>query len=103
MGRIYIEGCKAEKFVALCDLDWTRPTTGGVFDVHPGAKQYRDCRQMFDKEEKNFDALIIAVPDHWHAIMLMSAMRMKKHIYCAKPIAHSIGELRKIRQGLNVS
>jgi predicted dehydrogenase len=35
--------------------------------------------------------------------MLMSAMRMKKHIYCAKPIAHSIGELRKIRQGLNVS
>ncbi len=100
MGRIYIEGCKTERFVALCDLDWTRPTTGGVFNAHPSAKQYRDFRQMFDKEEKNFDALIIAVPDHWHAIMLMSAMRMKKHIYCAKPIAHSVGELRKIRQGL---
>lgn len=100
MGRNYIEGCKAERFVAMCDLDWTRPNTGRVFDAYPGAKRYRDYRQMFDKEEKNFDALIIAVPDHWHAIMLMSAIRMKKHIYCAKPVAHSIGEVRKVRQAI---
>ena len=53
---------------------------------------------MFDKEEKNFDALIIATPDHMHAILLMAAIRMKKHIYCAKPIAHSIGEVRKVRE-----
>jgi hypothetical protein len=58
---------------------------------------------MFDKEQKNFDALIIAVPDHWHAYLLMQAMQMKKHIYCAKPVAHSIGEVRKVRQALIAS
>ena len=100
MGRIYLDGCKSEKIVAVCDLDWTRPTTAGVFEKFPAATRYRDFRQMFDREEKNFDALIIAVPDHWHAILLMRAIRMQKHIYCAKPIAHSISEVRKVRQAL---
>lgn len=100
MGRNYIEGCKAERFVAMCDLDWTRPNTMNVFNAYPSAKRYRDFRQMFDKEEKNFDALIIAVPDHWHAIMLMSAIKMQKHIYCAKPIVHSVSEARTVRKAL---
>jgi hypothetical protein len=100
MGRNYIEGCKAERMVALCDLDWARQNTINVFKAYPSAKQYRDYRQMFDKEEKNFDALIMAVPDHWHAIMLMSAVKMKKHIYCAKPVAHTIGEVRTVRKAL---
>jgi predicted dehydrogenase len=100
MGRVYLDGCKSEKIVALCDLDWTRPNTAGVFEKFPTAARYRDFRQMFEKEEKNFDALIMAVPDHWHAILLMHAIRMKKHIYCAKPVAHSIGEVRKVRQAL---
>jgi len=100
MGRNYLDGCQAENIVALCDLDWTRPTTQGVFQKFPTAARYRDFRQMFDKEEKNFDALIIAVPDHWHAYMLMQGIQMKKHMYCAKPVAHSIGEVRKVRQAL---
>ncbi len=100
MGRNYIEGCKAERFVAMCDLDWTRRNTMNVFNKYPSARRYRDFRQMFDKEEKNFDALIIAVPDHWHAIMLMSAIRMQKHIYCAKPIVHSVSEVRTVRKAL---
>ena len=100
MGRNYLDGCKAENIVAVCDLDWTRPTTQGVFQKFPSAACYRDFRQMFDKEEKNFDALIMAAPDHWHAILLMQAIQMKKHIYGAKPVAHSIGEVRKVRQAL---
>ena len=98
MGRNYLEGCKAEKIVALCDLDHNYAAK--VFDTYPAARRYHDYREMFDKEEKNFDALIIAVPDHMHSILLMSGIRMKKHIYCAKPIAHSIGEVRKVREAL---
>ncbi len=98
MGRNYLDGCKAEKIVALCDLDHNYAAK--VFDTYPSARRYHDYREMFDKEEKNFDALIIAVPDHMHAILLMSAIRMKKHIYCAKPIGHSIAEVRKVREAL---
>ena len=72
MGRNYLDGCKAEKIVALCELDWTRTNTGNVFKAFPTANRYRDFRQMFDKEAKNFDALIIAVPDHWHHHLLPS-------------------------------
>ena len=98
MGRNYLEGCKAEKIVALCDLDHNYAAK--VFDTYPNARRYHDYREMFDKEEHNFDALIIATPDHTHALLLMAAIRMKKHVYCAKPIAHSVGEVRKVRQAL---
>jgi len=98
MGRNYLAGCHTEKIVALCDLDHNYAAK--VFDTYPGARRYHDYREMFDKEEKNFDALIIATPDHMHAILLMAAIRMQKHIYCAKPIAHSIGEVRKVRAAL---
>src|SRR5665811_794514 len=56
MGRNYLEGCKAEKIVALCDLD--HEFSAKVFDTYPTARRYHDYRQMFDKEQKNFDALI---------------------------------------------
>jgi predicted dehydrogenase len=101
MGRNYLAGCKTEKIVALCDLDHNY--SAKVFKTYPDARRYRDYREMFDKEQKNFDALIIATPDHMHAILLMAAIGMKKHIYCAKPIAHSIGEVRKVREALLAS
>src|SRR5271157_213281 len=69
MGRNYLDGCKAEKIVALCDLDHNYAAK--VFDTYPSARRYHDFREMFDKEQKNFDALIIATPDHTHAILLM--------------------------------
>ncbi len=45
---------------------------------------------MFEKEADNFDALIIAIPDHTHALLLTEAIRLDKHIYCAKPITHPV-------------
>jgi predicted dehydrogenase len=101
MGRNYLAGCKGENVVALCDLDWDR--SARVFDAYPTAKRYRDLRQLFDKEEKNFDALIVATPDHWHYYLLMTALKMNKHIYCAKPITHSIGEARKVKAAVLAS
>jgi len=98
MGQAYLAGCKSERVVALCDLDHN--LSARVFQTYPTAARYHDFRKMFDKEAKAFDALIIGTPDHLHAILLMAAIGLGKHIYCAKPITHTIGEARKIRQAL---
>jgi hypothetical protein len=95
MGFTYLRNCESQRIVALCDLDFENYALRTV-RRYPKATMYRDYREMFDKEAKNFDALIIAVPDHWHAIMLMSALRMKKHFYCAKPVVHTLHELRTV-------
>ncbi len=100
MGRNYLEGCKNERIVALCDLDHDLVNARGVFDKFPNARKYRDYRKMLDKESNNFDALIIAVPDHHHAILLTAGLQLGKHIYCAKPITHSIGEAEKIKRAV---
>ena len=97
MGRNYLDGCKNERIVALCDLDHDFVAKRGVWDKFPKAVRYRDFREMFDKESKNFDALIVATPDHTHTIILMAALQLKKHIYCAKPATHTIGEARRVR------
>ena len=95
MGQAYLAGCSSEQVVALCDLD--HDLSAKVFRRFPGAACYHDWRKMLDKEADNFDALIIATPDHTHAILLMAAIRLKKHIYCAKPITHNVAEARKVR------
>jgi predicted dehydrogenase len=58
---------------------------------------FADFREMFDKV-KNIDAVMIATPDHNHAIATMWAIKNKKHVYCEKPLTHSIYEARKITQ-----
>ena len=51
---------------------------------------------MFDKEEKNMDAVTIAIPDHMHATAAMWAMERGKHVYCEKPLTHTISEARAL-------
>ncbi len=68
----------------------------------PGEKpkpsaQYSDFRQMFDKE-KGIDAVLVATPDHTHAIAVMAAIRAGKHVFCEKPLCHKISEVRKITE-----
>ena len=58
MGRRYIQGCASERIVALCDVDHS--FAAPVFRTYPEARVYRDFREMFDKEEKNIDAVIVA-------------------------------------------
>lgn len=94
MGRRYLEGCKTERIVALCDVD--HDFAAPVFRKYPEAKVYRDFRQMFDNEKNNIDAVVVATPDHNHAIVQMAAIRLGKHIYSAKPLTHSLHELRTV-------
>src|ERR1017187_2087646 len=79
MGKNYLAGCKDEAIVALCDLD--HEFSAPVFKQYPSARLYKDFRQMFDKEAKNFDALIVATPDPWHSHLVLAGLKMDKHIY----------------------
>src|SRR4030095_7548668 len=80
--------------VALCDVD-TRHSAN-TFKKFPDAKQFRDFRKMFDEMEKQIDAVVVATPDHFHAVAAMAAIKRNKHVYCEKPLAHSIGEVREL-------
>lgn len=80
--------------VALCDVDLKRGA--GSFRKFPGAKQYRDFRKMFDDLEKEIDAVVIATPDHTHAVASLAAIERGKHVYCEKPLAHSVYECRRL-------
>ena len=93
VGQDYVAGCKDEEIVALCDLD--HEFSAPVFKLYPRARVYKDFRQMFDKEEKNFDALIVATPDHWHSHLVLAGLAMNKHIYCAKPMTRTIAEAQE--------
>jgi len=80
--------------VALCDVDMRH--AAGTFKKFPDAKQFRDFRKMFDAMEKNIDAVIVATPDHFHAVAAIAAIQRGKHVYCEKPLAHSVQEVREL-------
>ena len=96
MGAGNIQKCSGENIVALCDVDFKRG--GDTFRKFPKARRFRDFRVMFDKMEKEIDAVIIATPDHTHAVATMEAMRRGKHVYTQKPLTHSIWEARQLTE-----
>jgi len=84
-----------ENIVALCDVDDRR--AAGNYKKFPKAKRFKDFRKMFDAMGDEIDAVTVGTPDHTHAVICMEAIRRGKHVYCEKPLAHSVGELRKLR------
>ena len=94
-GATDTDGCASENIVALCDVDETRLRERGK--KYPKAKLYRDYRKMLE-EMKEIDAVIVSTPDHHHAFASIMAMKLGKHVYCQKPLAHSIWEARRMRE-----
>ena len=80
--------------VALCDVDSRH--AAGTFQRFPAARQFKDFRKMFDETAGSFDAVLVATPDHCHAVAAMAAIKHGKHVYCEKPLAHSVGEVRAL-------
>lgn len=83
-----------ENIIALCDVDEDR--AAGAFASFPQAKKYHDFRKLLEHEQ-NVDAVVIATPDHTHAPAAVMAMKLGKHVYCEKPLTHSIYEARRMR------
>ena len=78
----------------LCDVDDHRAANS--VKAFPRAKYYKDWRQLFDKESKNFDAVSVSTPDHNHAVTTLAAMQLGKHVYVQKPLTHDIYEARAL-------
>ena len=87
-----IGNCASENIVAVCDVDDRR--AAGSFTRFPKAKRYRDFRKMLEEMDRQIDAVVVGTPDHTHAPPAVMAMKMGKHCYCEKPLAHSVHEVR---------
>lgn len=85
-----------QNIVALCDVDDER--AGNAYGQYPWAKKHYDFRRMLEEEEKLIDAVVISTPDHTHVHPAIMAMRMGKHVYCEKPMAHSVWEVRAMTE-----
>lgn len=89
-----IAGVQHENIVALCDVD--ADYLGKRSEQFPKASAYRDYRKMLEREEKNIDAVVISTADHTHAPATVMALRMGKHVYCEKPLTHTVEEARLV-------
>ena len=85
---------QGNNIVALCDCDQRNAANG--FKAFPQAKQYRDFRKMLDEMDRGIDAVVVATPDHTHAVTAIAAIQRGKHVYCEKPLAHSVHECRQM-------
>ncbi len=95
-GRASVNACKNDNIVALCDVDDGR--AAGTYKDYPKAAKFKDFRKMLDAVDGQIDAVTVGTPDHTHAVAVMDALRRGKHVYCEKPLAHSIHEVRAIRK-----
>ncbi len=91
-GFVNLQNMSSENIVALCDVDWEYAKK--AFDKFPQAKKFWDYREMYDQIGKEFDAVVIATPDHTHALTAADAITMGKHVYLQKPLTHSVYESR---------
>ena len=83
-----------ENIVAFCDVDDRR--AAATYKKHPKVPRFRDYRRMLDKLDRQIDGVVISAPNHIHAPASELAMRMGKHVYCEKPLSHSIAEARSM-------
>jgi len=86
--------CSSENIVALCDVN--EASAAATRQKFPNAKFYTDYRVLLEKE-KSIDAVDVATPDHMHAIIAATAIKMGKHVYCQKPLTHDVYEARTLR------
>ncbi|MCG8583264.1 MAG: Gfo/Idh/MocA family oxidoreductase [Pirellulales bacterium] len=98
-GRANTNGVKSENIVALCDIDDNRMARAA--SKYPAATKCNDWRKCLD--QKNIDAVVISTADHHHAPCAVEAMRRGQHVYCEKPLAHTVEEARVVRDTFNKS
>lgn len=90
-----IDEVNSENIVALCDVDDEH--AAHMFKKYPNAKRYKDFRQMLEKE-KSIEAVVVGTPDHNHAVVSVTAMKLGKHVYCEKPLTRTVREARVVAE-----
>jgi predicted dehydrogenase len=94
-GAANLKSLGSENIVALCDVNSASLAAAG--GKHPAARTFKDFRKLYD-QVKNIDAVVVSTPEHTHAFATLPALLLGKHVYCEKPLAHSIWEVRLIRE-----
>jgi predicted dehydrogenase len=89
-----ISNLKDQNIVALCDVDATNLAKAA--QQFPSARTHRDFRRLID--QMDIDAIVIATPDHTHAVATAAALRSGRHVYCEKPLTHTVSEARAITE-----
>ncbi|MCA9148355.1 MAG: Gfo/Idh/MocA family oxidoreductase [Planctomycetales bacterium] len=90
------DAAKYGNLVAICDIDSVRLDESAV--KYPKARKFFDYRKLLDDMEKEIDAVVVSAPDHHHCAAGVRAMRMGKHLYCQKPLTHTVAEARLMRE-----
>ncbi|MHC4402606.1 MAG: Gfo/Idh/MocA family protein [Planctomycetota bacterium] len=93
MGSGDVRRVPSENIVAVCDVDASQAARAAK--PFPSVKIYRDFRKMLD-EQKDVDAVMVATPDHNHAVVTMAALGRGKHVFCQKPLTHSVHEALEV-------
>ena len=93
-GASNLKGVSGENIVALCDV--SASNLAGAKKQFSNAKTYSDFRKML--EQKDLDAVVCSTPDHTHAIVGVSALKSGRHLYCEKPLAHTVSEVRAMTE-----
>ncbi len=83
--------------VAICDVDESAQQLGKGATQFPKAQRFTDWRRLLD-HAREFDAITVGIPDHMHCPVALAAMHLGKHVYCEKPLAHTLLEVRQLRQ-----
>ncbi|MBK9140655.1 MAG: Gfo/Idh/MocA family oxidoreductase [Verrucomicrobia bacterium] len=95
-GADNLASLRGQNIVALCDVDEARAAAS--VKAFPGARFFRDWRRLLDAVGNEIDAVVVSTPDHTHAVVASAAMDLGKHVYCEKPLAHSLHEVRYLTE-----
>ena len=93
-GRHNLDQLVSENIVALCDVD--TKYLGSAAEKFPQAPQHRDYRKLLDADHKQIDAVVVSTADHTHAPAASVALDLSKHVYCEKPLTHTVLEARAL-------
>jgi predicted dehydrogenase len=93
-GGTAVQAMSGENLVAFCDVDDTRAAE--VYRKYPHVRRFRDYRQMLDRMGPEIDAVTVSTPDHMHFPIARAAIQLGKHVFCEKPMTHTIWEAREL-------
>jgi len=96
MGASNLKAVESQNIVALCDVDDAKAAE--TYKRYPGARTFRDYRKMLDALGKEIDAVIVATPDHTHAVVALECMKRGKHVYVQKPLTRTVAEARALTE-----
>ena len=93
-GAYNLGNVSSQNVVALCDVD--ERLLAAAAQKHPSARTYTDFRRLLDQTD--VEAVVVATPDHTHAIATATALKSGRHVYCEKPLTRTIAECRRIQE-----